>query len=99
MENSTIQDRTWYTSSRSCSIHNQAVIFDENTGENIAVAYDAKNAPLIAAAPELLKRLTESNKVLNLILSNPANNLSETEMNLIGDTLRENEAVIQKVLE
>jgi len=55
---------------------------------------DKANASLIAASPELLQRLIESNDVLNLILSNPANNLSEIEMRLIGVTLEENETVI-----
>lgn len=33
----------------------QGLIIDEKTGENIAVSYDKANAPLIAAAPELLE--------------------------------------------
>ena len=33
----------------------QRLIIDENTGENIAVVYDAKNADVLAAAPDLLE--------------------------------------------
>jgi hypothetical protein len=35
--------------------NHQGLIISETTGENIAVAYDSKNAALIAAAPELLE--------------------------------------------
>lgn len=36
----------------------QGLITEENTGRNIAVAYDWRDAPLLAAAPELLDALT-----------------------------------------
>ena len=39
------------------NIHDQGLVIDEETGENIAVVYDKKNAPLLAAAPELLAGL------------------------------------------
>lgn len=35
----------------------QNIIIDEETGDNIAVVYDAKNANILAAAPDLLKAL------------------------------------------
>lgn len=35
--------------------NHQGLIVSEETGENIAVAYDKANARLIAAAPELLE--------------------------------------------
>jgi hypothetical protein len=39
-----------------CNTSNdQGLIIQENTGENIAVTYEAKNAALVAAAPELLE--------------------------------------------
>ena len=37
--------------------NHQRLICKEKTGENIAVAFALKNAPLIAAAPELLAAL------------------------------------------
>lgn len=36
---------------------NQAIIIDEETGRNVAVAYDAKDAETLAAAPEALEVL------------------------------------------
>ena len=33
----------------------QGLVIDEQTGKNIAVTYDKKDAPLVAAAPELLE--------------------------------------------
>ena len=41
----------WYESSTG---NHQGLIAAEDTGENIAVAYDKINAKLISAAPELL---------------------------------------------
>lgn len=35
----------------------QGLVIDEQTGKNIAVTYDKKDAPLVAAAPELLEAL------------------------------------------
>ena len=39
------------------NIAEQGLIIDEETGKNIAVAYDKKDMDLIAAAPELLEAL------------------------------------------
>ena len=33
----------------------QGLVIDEQTGRTVAVVYDAKDAPLLAAAPALLK--------------------------------------------
>jgi len=41
----------WYEASMG---NHQGLIIAEDSGENIAVAYDKRNAALIAAAPELL---------------------------------------------
>jgi hypothetical protein len=41
----------WYFQDTS---FDQALVMSETTGENIAVVYHNRNAPLIAAAPELL---------------------------------------------
>ena len=42
----------WYTSKGSMG---QGIIAEEETGRNVAVAYDEKDAPLLAAAPALLE--------------------------------------------
>lgn len=44
----------WYESSTG---NHQGLIASEATGENVAVSYDKADAPLIAAAPELLEAL------------------------------------------
>lgn len=43
----------------------QALVIDEADGRNVAVAYDEKDAALLAAAPELLKRLADVTCCLN----------------------------------
>ena len=35
--------------------HDQALIIDEETGRNVAVVYDKKDAPLLAASADLLE--------------------------------------------
>ena len=44
--------------------NHQGLIYAEKTGDNIAVAYDKKNAKLIAAAPDMLKALKQCEEVL-----------------------------------
>lgn len=44
----------WYAKDLN-NIADQGLIIDEETGKNIAVAYDKKDMDLIAAAPELLE--------------------------------------------
>ena len=39
--------------------NHQGLIIEEETGKNIAVAYDKADAALIAAAPEMLEALIE----------------------------------------
>lgn len=55
--------------------HRQGLIYAETTGENVAVSYDAKNAALIAAAPELLETTIENalewEDLLVVLRSNP----------------------------
>lgn len=46
----------WYAKDLN-NIADQGLIIDEETGKNIAVAYDKKDMDLIAAAPELLEAL------------------------------------------
>ena len=45
----------WYTMSKPDA--RQGIIAEDSTGRSVAVSYDAKDAPLIAAAPELLAAL------------------------------------------
>jgi hypothetical protein len=45
----------WYTKSKPDD--RQGLIIDEDTGRNVAVSYDPKDAPLLAAAPRLLAAL------------------------------------------
>lgn len=54
------------------NIHNQALIVDEHTGENIAIAYDKDNAPLIAEAPNLLKACEDVLDIINAYSHIPA---------------------------
>jgi hypothetical protein len=50
-----IMEKKWYTKIKKDDP--QGLIIDENTGRNVAVAYDAVDAKLIAAAPEMLEAL------------------------------------------
>lgn len=50
----------WYVTSRLGNP--QGLIACEETGRNIAVAYDASDAPVIAAAPAMLAALVEVSK-------------------------------------
>lgn len=43
---------TWHEANTG---NDQGLIIDDETGRNVAVSYEAKDAKLIAAAPELLK--------------------------------------------
>jgi hypothetical protein len=42
----------------------QSLIIEESTGRNIAVSYDEKDGPLLAAAPDLLAALQEAERVI-----------------------------------
>ena len=44
--------KQWYVAKTG---NHQRIIADENTGESIAVVYEAENADILAAAPDLLK--------------------------------------------
>lgn len=44
--------------------NHQALVIAEQTGANIAVAYDKKDAPWLAVAPELLDALRDSLSLL-----------------------------------
>ena len=59
---------TWYESSTG---NHQGLIISETTGENIAVTYDKRNAPLIAAAPELLTAAENALEFFYFLMSDP----------------------------
>lgn len=44
----------WYVASTG---NHQGLVASESTGDNIAIAYDKQDAPLLAAAPDLLDAL------------------------------------------
>jgi hypothetical protein len=46
----------WYAKNGSGG---QGIVIDEDTGRSVAVAYDVKDAPLLAAAPEMAEALRE----------------------------------------
>lgn len=41
---------SWYSNTKPDAL--QGLIYEESTGKNLAVSYDPKDAPLIAAAPD-----------------------------------------------
>ena len=48
---------SWYVSRRSAG--RQGLVICEQSGRDVAVAYDGADAPVLAAAPELLAALSE----------------------------------------
>jgi hypothetical protein len=54
--------KTWYVANMA---GHQGLIIEEETGENIAVAYDKEDANIIAAAPEMLSALLECEVLVN----------------------------------
>lgn len=57
MSDTTITKDTRWHAARRVNIHDQGLVIDDATGENIAVTYDGIHAPLVAAAPQLLHEL------------------------------------------
>lgn len=58
----------WYSKTTNTgSPHEQGLVIDETTGRNVAVTYDPKDAPLIAAAPEMKDALDDANIILDSI--------------------------------
>ena len=48
-----------------------SLIASELTGASVAVAYAAKDGPLLAAAPELLETLADAEFLLRMLVKNP----------------------------
>ena len=57
----------WYTNPKPEAA--QGLIYSETTGENIAVAYDPKNAHVIAAAPALLVAASDMMALADTLLT------------------------------
>lgn len=68
--------RQWYEAKTG---NHQGLIIDENDGRNVAVAYDKADAPLLAAAPELLEILGRAEEVL---LDDPDFHLSQLKRDI-----------------
>ena len=72
VEASLIRDKTqepadpvsWYVASTG---NHQGLVIDEADGRNVAVTYDKKDAPLVAASPKLLAALVHAQERLNAI--------------------------------
>lgn len=60
--------KNWYTTTKTDD--SQGLVCDENTGANIAVTYDPQDAPLVAAAPELLEALENLERVASYTFHN-----------------------------
>ena len=72
---------TWYAKTiNKDSAHEQGLIIDENTGANIAITLDPKDAILAAAAPELLEALKAAEAKLNQIAGVYGARLDGTEL-------------------
>jgi hypothetical protein len=52
----------WYSN----DIHDQGLVIDEETGRNVAVSFDGGDAPLLAAAPELLEACRYANELIGI---------------------------------
>jgi hypothetical protein len=62
----------WYHNTKPDS--SQGLVIEETTGRSVAVAYDPKDTPLLAAAPKLLEALIDCAAALS-----PTRNSEERE--------------------
>lgn len=60
--------RSWYSGNTS---GDQALVICEATGKNIAVCYSKEDAPLVSAAPDLLKALKDLLAVVSVRIDDP----------------------------
>lgn len=72
--------QNWYHKNQG---NGQGLIIDEATGRNVAVAYDGKDAQLLAAAPQLLDALQQClafNRVLIPIIEQAYDRFTDNDM-------------------
>ena len=72
--------KNWYHNPRNNS--SQGLVIEEGTGRTVAVAYDPKDTPLLAAAPDLLATLIEAREVLAVALSWPGSESLRSRINV-----------------
>jgi hypothetical protein len=60
--------RSWYSSNTGSD---QGLVICEATGNNIAVCYSKEDAPLVSAAPDLLKALKDLLAVASVRIDDP----------------------------
>jgi hypothetical protein len=77
--------KTWYLKNLN-GFHDQALIIDEETGRNIAVVYDQKDGPILAAAPDLFEALKEAYEALKMF-----------DLDIVSKTMSQIYDAIQKV--
>jgi len=84
----------WYEASTG---NHQALIVAEDTGENIAVAYDKKNAAIIASVPDMLeaceaiKAIIDNYWLHNYMKDNPASGMINEITELLETAIRKTE--------
>lgn len=74
----------------------QGLVIDEKTGVNIAVTYDKKDAPLVAAAPELWDALHD---LLDIVQAEYADDPEPEDLPSWKRAIEKADAVIAKVNE
>ena len=72
------KDTQWYAAKTG---NHQGLVIEEDTGRNVAVAYDKKDTPLLAAAPAMLR-------VLKACIAAQTHNGERSVMDLDGTTQR-----------
>jgi hypothetical protein len=60
--------RSWHASG---TVSDQGLVICSMTGRNIAVCYSEKDAPVVSAAPDLLKALKDLLAVLSVRIDDP----------------------------
>jgi len=69
--------QSWYHKNQG---NGQGLIIDEDTGRNVAVAYDSKDAALLASAPDLLAACQHVLGILESPAPNKPGGVSRTKL-------------------
>jgi hypothetical protein len=80
-----VMKKSWYVAETG---NHQGLIIDEVTGKSIAVAYDKQNAPLLAAAPDLLDALQAAYEEMHYMAEGGNSIPRRKATDLIEDTIR-----------